>query len=137
MANAFVSTTPEEQVQKVSLLLNAGLLSEAAAELTKFNIEETFYGLLLRGKLEFKLGNFKNTQSSLMKAGQLIDCVPSGSERDDCERQLTMWLHKSQIELNTDKKYAGDINAAAFLPSTRVDVKTVAQSEAKAEAETK
>jgi len=31
-----------------------------------------------------------------------------------------MWLHKSQIELSTDKKSAGNINAAAFLPSTRV-----------------
>jgi len=33
-----------------------------------------------------------------------------------------MWLHKSQIELSTDKQSAGNINAAAFLPQTRVTV---------------
>lgn len=31
-----------------------------------------------------------------------------------------MWLNKSQIELSVAKKSAGNINAAAFLPSTRV-----------------
>lgn len=41
-------------------------------------------------------------------------------EKADCERQLSMWLHKSQIELSAYKKSAGNINAAAFLPSTRV-----------------
>ena len=53
----------------------------------------------------------------------MLATIPADhGENEDCERQLTVWLHKSQIELSVDKKSSGNINAGAYLPTTRVNI---------------
>ena len=97
-------------------------------ELCHDSVKHTFYGQLLLGKAEFKQGNFSAATMALKKAEEMVVCIPEDhGEKEECERQLTVWLHKSQIELSTEKKSAGNINVAAFLPSTRVEAQVQKQ----------
>ena len=69
--------------------------------------------LMLRGKAEFGLGEFKKASVLFKQAKDMVPQVDA-SIKDEIERQCTVWNNKSQLELSSTKSI-GDINQGAYL----------------------
>jgi len=69
--------------------------------------------LMLRGKAEFSLGGFQAAAVLFKQAKEMVPNVEA-TLRPELQRQCTVWLNKSQLELGSTRSY-GDINSGAYL----------------------
>ena len=96
-------------------MLAAGQFNDVLTTVSNFeDTQDASVACFLAGKAEFMRGNFKAAANSFNTAKEL-----SREVSDEFERNLTIWHNKAQLELSVDKRAYGDINSAAFMPSSK------------------